>query len=106
VISFRAETNLLEQVLVLRQERLNSSFDVFCDCDADGFAQVHGFLTSEIALGHGVAFHWLWSFRLTGDQVIVEAIRKEAWKPEPTLPKLRHAIAVILQGLEALGARL
>jgi len=30
----------------------------------------------------------------------LEAIRKEVWKPGQTLPKLRHAIALILQELK------
>lgn len=33
-------------------------------------------------------------------EAALEAIRKEAWKPGQTLPKLRHAISLILQELK------
>ena len=33
-------------------------------------------------------------------EAAIEAIRKEVWKPGQTLPKLRHAIALILQELK------
>jgi hypothetical protein len=37
--------------------------------------------------------------RLTELEAAIEAIRIETWKTEQTLPKLRHAIALILQEL-------
>ena len=33
-------------------------------------------------------------------EAALEEIPKEAWKPGQTLPKLRHAIALILQNLK------
>jgi hypothetical protein len=33
-------------------------------------------------------------------EAAIEAIRVETWKPGQTLPKLRHAIALILQELK------
>ena len=33
-------------------------------------------------------------------EAAIEKIRQETWKTGQTLPKLRHAIALILQGLK------
>ena len=38
--------------------------------------------------------------RVTELEAAIEAIRHEVWKTGQTLPKLRHAIALILQGLK------
>jgi hypothetical protein len=36
-------------------------------------------------------------------EAAIEAIRKEVWKTGETLPKLRHAIALILDDLKPSG---